>query len=32
MDHALSSAGDESILARVRQEVRALTGRYPLPG
>jgi glycine hydroxymethyltransferase len=32
MDHALTSGGDESTLARVRQEVRAFTGRYPLPG
>jgi glycine hydroxymethyltransferase len=32
MDHALTSGGDESTLARVRQEVRAFTGRFPLPG
>ncbi len=32
MDHALTSGGDESTLARVHQEVRAFTGRYPLPG
>jgi glycine hydroxymethyltransferase len=32
IDAALRSGGEESTLAQVRQEVRALTGRYPLPG
>jgi glycine hydroxymethyltransferase len=32
MDEALRTNGDESALARVRDQVRALTGRFPLPG
>jgi glycine hydroxymethyltransferase len=32
MDAALASGGDESTLAGVRQQVKTLTGRYPLPG
>ena len=32
MDDALRSAGDESVLDKVRQQVRALTSKYPLPG
>jgi glycine hydroxymethyltransferase len=32
MDAALASGGDESTLTRVRQQVKTLTGRYPLPG
>ncbi len=32
IDDALRPGADESALASVRQKVRALTGRYPLPG
>lgn len=32
MDEALRTNGDESALAGVRDQVRALTGRFPLPG
>jgi glycine hydroxymethyltransferase len=32
MDDALSSNGDASALEKVRQQVRALTSKYPLPG
>ena len=32
MDEALRSAGDESILQKVRNNVKALTSKYPLPG
>jgi glycine hydroxymethyltransferase len=32
MDDALSSNGDASALEKVRQQVRALTAKYPLPG
>jgi glycine/serine hydroxymethyltransferase len=32
IDEALRSSGDESMLTRVRQKVRGLTGQYPLPG
>jgi glycine hydroxymethyltransferase len=32
IDDVFRSGGDESALASVRQKVRALTGRYPLPG
>jgi glycine hydroxymethyltransferase len=32
MDEALRTNGGESALARVRDQVRALTGRFPLPG
>ena len=32
IDDALSSNGDASVLEKVRQQVRALTAKYPLPG
>jgi len=32
IDEALSSNGDASVLEKVRQQVRALTAKYPLPG
>jgi glycine/serine hydroxymethyltransferase len=32
IDDALRPGADESALVSVRQKVRALTGRYPLPG
>ena len=32
MDEALKSNGDASALEKVRQQVRALTSKYPLPG
>jgi glycine hydroxymethyltransferase len=32
IDKALTSAGDEKLLAEVRAEVRQLTSHYPLPG
>jgi glycine hydroxymethyltransferase len=32
MDEALSAAGDESVLEKVRHKVKALTSKYPLPG
>jgi len=32
MDEALTSGGEESVLKPVRQKVRELTSRYPLPG
>jgi glycine hydroxymethyltransferase len=32
MDDALSSNGDAPALEKVRQQVRALTSKYPLPG
>jgi glycine hydroxymethyltransferase len=32
MDDALSSNGDSAALEKVRQQVRALTSKYPLPG
>jgi glycine hydroxymethyltransferase len=32
MDDALTSNGDASALEKVRQQVRALTSKYPLPG
>src|SRR6267378_5510452 len=32
IDDALRPGADETALASVRQKVRALTGRYPLPG
>jgi len=32
MDDALNSNGDASVLEKVRQQVRALTSKYPLPG
>jgi glycine/serine hydroxymethyltransferase len=32
IDEALSSHGDASVLEKVRQQVRALTAKYPLPG
>jgi glycine hydroxymethyltransferase len=32
MDDALKSNGDASALEKVRQQVRALTSKYPLPG
>lgn len=32
MDEALSSGGDETALDKVRQQVKALTSKYPLPG
>jgi glycine hydroxymethyltransferase len=32
MDDALNSKGDSAILEKVRQQVRALTSKYPLPG
>ena len=32
MDEALNSKGDATILDKVRQQVRALTSKYPLPG
>jgi glycine/serine hydroxymethyltransferase len=32
IDEAVLAGGAESGLAAVRQKVRALTGRYPLPG
>jgi glycine hydroxymethyltransferase len=32
MDDALNSNGDTSALEKVRQQVRALTSKYPLPG
>jgi glycine hydroxymethyltransferase len=32
IEEALGSNGDESVLASVHQKVKALTGRYPLPG
>jgi glycine hydroxymethyltransferase len=32
MDEVLSSNGDTSVLEKVRQQVKALTSRYPLPG
>jgi glycine hydroxymethyltransferase len=32
MDDALRFAGDESVLDKVRHQVRALTSKYPLPG
>src|ERR1700741_725271 len=32
MDKALKSNGDASALEKVRQQVRALTSKYPLPG
>jgi glycine hydroxymethyltransferase len=32
MDEALSSNGDASVLEKVRQKVKGLTAKYPLPG
>lgn len=32
LDEALSSKGDASVLDKVRQQVKALTSKYPLPG
>jgi glycine hydroxymethyltransferase len=32
MDEALKSNGDATVLDKVRQQVRALTSKYPLPG
>lgn len=32
MDEALSANGDASVLEKVRQQVKALTAKYPLPG
>jgi glycine hydroxymethyltransferase len=32
MDDALNSKGDVTVLDKVRQQVRALTSKYPLPG
>jgi glycine hydroxymethyltransferase len=32
MDQALMSAGDTTVVDRVREEVRRLTAQYPLPG
>jgi len=32
MDEALNSKGDATVLDKVRQQVRALTSKYPLPG
>ena len=32
MDDALNSNGDASLLEKVRQQVKALTSKYPLPG
>jgi glycine hydroxymethyltransferase len=32
MDEALTSAGDDSVLKRVREKVRELTSGFPLPG
>jgi glycine hydroxymethyltransferase len=32
MEDALKSNGDASVLEKVRQQVRALTSKYPLPG
>jgi glycine hydroxymethyltransferase len=32
IDEALSSNGDESALDKVRQQVKVLTSKYPLPG
>jgi glycine hydroxymethyltransferase len=32
MDEALSANGDTSVLEKVRQQVKALTAKYPLPG
>jgi glycine hydroxymethyltransferase len=32
IDEALSSNGDAAILEKVRQKVKALTAKYPLPG
>jgi glycine hydroxymethyltransferase len=32
MEEALSSNGDASVLEKVRQKVKALTAKYPLPG
>ncbi|MBV9734102.1 MAG: serine hydroxymethyltransferase [Verrucomicrobia bacterium] len=32
MDEALDSKGDATVLDKVRQQVRALTSKYPLPG
>jgi glycine hydroxymethyltransferase len=32
MDDALSSGGNESTLNKVREQVKALTSKYPLPG
>jgi len=32
MDEALSSKGDATVLDKVRQQVRTLTSKYPLPG
>jgi glycine hydroxymethyltransferase len=32
MDQALMSAGDTTVVGRVREEVRRLTAQYPLPG
>ncbi|MBV9874541.1 MAG: serine hydroxymethyltransferase [Verrucomicrobia bacterium] len=32
MDEALNSKGDATLLDKVRQQVRALTSKYPLPG
>ncbi|HEX6562705.1 MAG TPA: serine hydroxymethyltransferase [Chthoniobacterales bacterium] len=32
MDEALNSKGDPTVLDKVRQQVRALTSKYPLPG
>jgi glycine hydroxymethyltransferase len=32
MDEALNAKGDATVLDKVRQQVRALTSKYPLPG
>jgi glycine hydroxymethyltransferase len=32
MDEALNSKGDATVLDKVRQQVRGLTSKYPLPG